>query len=408
LGFPKNKKLGKFRPLLNFICKLLSLTKIFENFYLSKDNDSWKEIMRSIIFHDFLIERGGGERVVNTLAKFFDPLIITCFYNRDYTYEEFKEKRIIHILWFPNEKIVKISPLKILRAIYFFKKHLSRFANFFNNHFDFSIISGFYSIYLAKFLKIPKIYYIQVEPLGYVFEREAYSNYFFLPHRLFYRMFLKKSELENIHSMDKIIANSNYTKNLYEEYFNVKVDRVVYPPVNISKFYFKRHSNFFLCVGRLYPHKRVHIVAKAFTKLKKEKLIIVGSGPLSNYISAISRKYSNIVYLGSVSDEKLRELYATCKAVIYMSEKEPFGIIPIEANASGKPAIVSCEGGLPETIVPGKTGIIVKPPYEENLIKEISSFDYTKFDPIKCIKNAKRFSEKLFLHRIKKEIEGIL
>ena len=132
-------------------------------------------------------------------------------------------------------------------------------------------------------------------------------------------------------------------KNLYEKYFNIRVSRVVYPPIDISKFYFKKYSNFFLCVGRLYPHKRVHIVTKVFTKLKKEKLIIVGRGPLSNYISAISRKFSNIVYLGSVPDDKLRELYATCKAVIYLSEKEPFGIIPIEANASGKPAIVSCE-----------------------------------------------------------------
>ena len=168
--------------------------------------------MRSIIFHDFLIERGGGERVVNTLAKFFDSLIITCFYNRDYTYEEFKEKRIIHNSGFLNNKIASISPLKILRAIYFFKKQLSKFINLFDYHFDFSIISGFYSIYIAKLLKIPKIYYIQTEPLEYVFEREAYSNYSYLPHRLFYRIILKKSEMENIHSIDKIIANSNYTK----------------------------------------------------------------------------------------------------------------------------------------------------------------------------------------------------
>ena len=65
-------------------------------------------------------------------------------------------------------------------------------------------------------------------------------------------------------------------------------------------------------------------------------------------------------------------------------------------------------GGLPETIIPGKTGIIVEPPYEENLIKEISSFDYTKFNPITCIKNAKRFSEEIFLREIKREIKKIL
>ena len=364
--------------------------------------------MRTVIFVDFLIEKGGGERVASTLAKFFNAPIITCFYKEEATYDDFKKMRIMFNSGFLNERIANISPLKILRAVVFFKNQLSKFAEFFNSYFDISIMSGFYSIFSAKFLEIPKIYYIQAEPLELVFEREAYSKKYFSFYRVFYRTFLKKSEVESLRSMDKIIANSQYTKNLYEKYFKVQVDSVIYPPIDISKFYFKAHSNFFLCVGRLYPHKRIHVVAKAFTRLKKERLIIVGSGPLSNYIYTLSRKYSNIVYLGSVSDEKLRELYATCKGVIYLSEKEPFGMVPVEANASGKAAIVSCEGGLPETIVPGKTGIIIEPPYEENLVKEISSFDYRKFNPAICRKNAKKFSKETFLSRIKKEIYGVL
>jgi len=364
--------------------------------------------MRVAIFHDFLIEKGGGERVVNTLAKSFNAEIITSFYKRKSTYENFKNTRIIYNSGIINEKISNLSPIKILRTIFFFKNQLSKFSKFFNSHFDISIFSGFYSIYLTKSINIPKIYYIQAEPLQYVFEREAYTTNRFLFHRIFYRLFLKNMEKENINSMDKIIANSSYTKKIYEEYFKIRVSNVIYPPVNIKNFYFKNHSDFYLCVSRLYPHKRVNLIAKVFTRLRNEKLVIVGSGPLSEYITKLARKYRNIIYLGSVSDSKLRELYATCKAVIYLSEKEPFGIVPIEANASGKAAIVSNEGGLPETIINNKTGVTVDPPYEYNLERVILDFDVSKFNPKVCINNAKKFSEEVFIKRIKKEMYSLL
>ena len=364
--------------------------------------------MRVTIFHDFLIEKGGGERVVGTLAKYFNAKIVTSFYSRKNTYENFKDTSIMYNSGIINEKIAKFSPLKILRSIFFFKNQLSKFSKFFNSHFDISIFSGFYSIYLAKFIDISKIYYIQAEPLEYVFKREVYNSNRFLFHRIFYRLFLENLEKENIESMDKIIANSNYTKKIYEEYFKIRISNVIYPPVNIKKFYFKNYSDFYLYVGRLYLHKRVHLIAKVFSRLKNEKLIIVGSGPLSKYITKLSRKYRNIIYLGAVSDSKLRELYATCKAVIYLSEKEHFGIVPIEANASGKAAIVSNEGGLPETVINGKTGIIIDQPCEHNLERVILDFDVSKFNPKVCINNAKKFSEEVFIKRIKKEMCNLL
>jgi glycosyltransferase involved in cell wall biosynthesis len=56
------------------------------------------------------------------------------------------------------------------------------------------------------------------------------------------------------------------------------------------------------------------------------------------------------------SDEELVELYQTARVTLYLSFAEPFGLVSLEAQACGSPVIVSDEGGLPETIVPGATG----------------------------------------------------
>ncbi|MEM5811452.1 MAG: glycosyltransferase [Candidatus Aenigmatarchaeota archaeon] len=358
---------------------------------------------RCIIFHDFLIERGGGERVVDILSKFLNASIVTWFYEKDLTYDSFKTSKIFYNNNILNKIVIHIKPLKLFGASFFFGKQLRNIKNLFNEIFDIAIFSGFYSVFFAKFLNIPKIYYIQAEPLSYVLKRESYkgkiSSRFY---SLFYKLFLRKLEKDGILSMDKIIANSNYTKKIYEDYFNVKVENVVYPPVDTKKFYFKKIGSFFLLVSRLYPHKRVQVVARVFTKLPDEKLTIVGSGPLSNYIEKLALKHKNIVYLGTVSDKKLRQLYAECKAVIYISEMEHFGIVPVEANASGKPAIVSKEGGLPETIVHEKTGLIIEPPYEDNLMKIIKTFDNYDFSVKECIKSSKRFDIKSFKKNFKK------
>lgn len=360
------------------------------------------------IFHDFLIEKGGGERVVNLLSKIFKAPIVTWFYEKKLTYPELNKAKIFYHKSFLNRVVIRLSPLKLFRATFFFGNQLKNAAKIFNENFDVAIFSGFYSSFFAKFLIIPKIYYIQAESLSYVLERESYRKKISSKiYSLLLKFIFENLEKESLLSMNKIVANSNYTKKIYEDYLGIKIKDVVYPSINTKEFHFKEHGEFFLLVSRLYPHKRVQIVANVFSKLPNQKLIVVGSGPLSSYIRALARKYNNIVYRGRVSDKELKELYGRCKAVIYISEKEPFGLVPIEANASGKPAIVSNEGGLPETIVHGKTGLVINPPYAKNLAKVIQNFEDNNFDIKECIKNSKKFDEKRFKEKFKKIISSL-
>ncbi|MEM5875035.1 MAG: glycosyltransferase [Candidatus Aenigmatarchaeota archaeon] len=358
--------------------------------------------MRIAIFYDFIIERGGVERVIKTISKNFKSKIFTCFYDKDRTYPEFRNLKIFSNKSFFNKPIILNRYAKILRTYYFFNRQLKNFSEYINKNFDIALFSGFYSFYFAKYLKIPKIYYIQAEPFFIALDRIGMD----IKRNILLRKIIRKIynlEKFSLSKMDYIVANSFYTKKIYEDFYNLDVQYVVYPPVNIKGFYYRSLGDFCLYVGRLYLHKRVHVVVEAFKKMDNKKLIIVGDGPLKNYVIKAAKNHKNILYLGNVEDKTLKELYSTAETVVYITEKEPFGLVPVEANASGKPCIVSNEGGLKEIITNKKVGVRINKPYLKNLVNVISNKKHLEYwDKNECIKNAKRFDEKFFVKNFEK------
>lgn len=269
-------------------------------------------------------------------------------------------------------------------------------------NYDIAIFFGFYSILLAPLLSIPKIYYITSEPFEEALKRKQYFIY-----RILLKNFItwySRLEKNCLRSMDAVIALSQYTKRLYESY-GIKVTKVIYPPVEIRKFKRdrKKKGEYFLFVGRLLPHKRPEVLLRVFSKIKNENLLVVGDGPLMNLVKIYSKKFKNIFYIRGVdiSNRELKRIYNKSKAVIYLTEKELFGLVPVEANSLGVPAIVSNEGGLPETIINKKTGLVICPDYEKNLSKIIRNFKNYNFSWEECIEHAKKFDSKTFLQYFK-------
>ncbi len=111
-------------------------------------------------------------------------------------------------------------------------------------------------------------------------------------------------------------------------------------------------------MSRLIPYKRIDLAVDAFTRLGL-KLKIVGSGGRAE--SALrARAGRNVEFVGRVSDDTLRDLYARCRAFVFPGE-EDFGIAPLEANASGRPVIAYAGGGALDTVVDGETGVLFSP-----------------------------------------------
>lgn len=159
----------------------------------------------------------------------------------------------------------------------------------------------------------------------------------------------------------------------------------------------------FLIVGRLVPYKKVDLAIKVFNKLNLP-LVVVGSGSELKKLKKIAGP--NIAFAGTVGDERLIEYYRHAKALIFPQE-EDFGLVPIEAQASGTPVIAYGKGGALETVVSGKTGLFFGEQTISSLTEAVEKFERTNFDPHKCIENAakfdfahfsKSFSEELIKH----------
>jgi glycosyltransferase involved in cell wall biosynthesis len=156
--------------------------------------------------------------------------------------------------------------------------------------------------------------------------------------------------------VDRFVANSrNVQTRIWKTYR--RESEVIHPPVDVDSFYWKPSEDYFLAAGELVPYKRIDTLVRWFSRSGR-RLKIAGSGP--EYATLRAMASSNIEFLGRVTDDELRELYARCRAFLLPGE-EDFGLTPVEALAAGKPVVALGRGGALET-VPGFGGVFYDAP----------------------------------------------
>ncbi|HEY1221588.1 MAG: glycosyltransferase [Bryobacteraceae bacterium] len=192
--------------------------------------------------------------------------------------------------------------------------------------------------------------------------------------------------------VDHFVANSRNVQTRIRKTYRRDSD-VVHPPVEVDSFYWKPPDDYFLIVSGLVPYKRVDTAVRVFTRSGR-RLMVAGAGPEYRRLKAAAG--SNITLLGRVPEEDLRELYARCRALILPGE-EDFGLTPVEALASGKPVIALGRGGALET-VPASGGVLYQDASDECLEAAIHRFENVEahFRPSTLQAHARRFSPAKF------------
>lgn len=144
-------------------------------------------------------------------------------------------------------------------------------------------------------------------------------------------------------------------------------------------------GDYFLYFGRLSREKGIRTLIKAFIKARvEEKLYIVGSGPEEDRLRIMVRKLGmedKILFLGFKSGNELKEIVANALCVCLPSEwyeNGPYSIL--EAQALGRPAIVSDYGGLPELVEDGRTGYITEAGNVHDLTRKIRKMSHSQMD----------------------------
>lgn len=203
---------------------------------------------------------------------------------------------------------------------------------------------------------------------------------------------------------DIYLATCENVKKRIKRYYE-RDSEVIYPPVDTKKFHPKPYTlepkPYFLVVSRLVGYKKVDLVIKVFNQLALP-LKIIGTGTQMRNLRRKAKK--NIEFLGQLTDKELLGYYQRCQAVIFPQE-EDFGLVPLEAQACGKPVIAYRKGGALETVIEGKTGLFFTPQTPGGLVKTIKKFGVMKFDPQACRQNAERFNQERFKKAIKEFVE---
>lgn len=197
------------------------------------------------------------------------------------------------------------------------------------------------------------------------------------------------------------VANSEITRDRISRIYGRDAD-VLHPPVLVERFSPGDPGDYLLFVGQIVRHKRVDVAIEA-ARLAGRRIKVVGSGP---DLDGLRERYRDpgVEFLGSVSDPDLGGLYAGCAGLV-VANVEEFGIAAVEAQASGRPVIAVDRGGVRETVLPGKTGLLVEGEDAESLAEAIRSADFDRFDPELIAAHAQRFSSDEFRRRFRLLVE---
>ena len=357
--------------------------------------------MKIALVHDYLVQYGGAERVLECFCELFPYApIYTIVYDEEAMRGKFKNKNI-QTSFLQKYKLARVRhrlfPLLMPVAI---------------EQFDFrkyDIVLSDSSSYAKGIITGPETLHISYmhTPMRYAWDDcQKYTQDFsfpafikkLVPPAMNYLRIWDRASSERV---DKFIANSNFVAKRIKKYYG-KDAAVINPPVDVENFYIDRNpENYFLMVGRLIAYKRHDIAIEAFNKLKIP-LKIIGRGPEMKRLKKIAGP--NIEFLERVSDEKLAQYYARCRAFIFPQE-EDFGIVAIEAMASGKPIIAFRGGDIPEHMEEGRMGIFFDSQTPEDIFDAVGKFKENDYDPDYIREKSKKFDREIFKSKIRSCIE---
>lgn len=311
--------------------------------------------MRVALVHDWLTGMRGGEKVLEAIIELFPDATL-------YT--------LVHV---PGATSARIESVPIRTAFTQRLPGVFRHYRWYLPLFPLAVESfrfeGFDLVLSSSHCAakgarppdgVPHICYCHT-PMRYVWDR--FEDYFGNgpSARLLYgpmAHLLRRWDRRSSKRVDHFVANSAYVAERIRRYYGRDVGAVIPPPVDTDFFTPAKggesDGDYFLVVSALVPYKRVDLVLEAFRN-RPEPLVVAGSGPSRAMLERLAGP--NVRFRGFVADDELRELYRGCRAVL-LPGVEDFGIVPLEAQACGKPVVALGEGGAVETVLDGETGVL--------------------------------------------------
>jgi glycosyltransferase involved in cell wall biosynthesis len=354
--------------------------------------------MKVALVHDYLIEAGGAERVLFVLSQMYpEAPIYTALYKRGGSaYSIFKDRSIVESKWAPILKIGRLySYLRFLIPWVWKSMDLS----------EYDLVITSCSGYIARGFKVKPgakvIAYCHTPPrwlYGYDTPTGAQDKWWGRVFMWLVGPGLRYFDFKSAQRVDQWIANSKEVAKRIEKFYR-KTSTVVYPPIEVVKAGEKiKKGDYYLMISRIVGGKGLLQAVRAFKQLKI---------PLKVVGEVVDQKLgSQVESLGRVSDLELAKLYSEARGFVALSKDEDFGMTVVESMMYGVPVLAYKGGGYLETVIPGKTGVLVEEMSSLAIGAAIKQMEATKWDEKEIKQWAANFSREKFERKIQKVVGG--
>ncbi len=368
---------------------------------------------RIALVQDYLKEYGGAEAVFETLADIFpDADIYTTLYCPRFfgPHRKRLEKKWgsrIHQSFFKYIPFAYkiISPLRLLSPLAF------KLFNFSSYDLIITSATGAYFPNALRKKNAKLICYCHTPP-RYLYGLPTARNLKKYPLLNFLASianhFLRLFDFKYAENVDQYIANSATTAARIKKFYR-RDAIVINPPIDLptasplSKGDAAKPrgiGSYYLTGGRLARAKRYDIAIEACNQLKAP--LKVFGRDFAGFESELRKiSGSTIEFLGEVTQEEKAKLFSRASAYLFCSDNEDFGMVSVEAQSYGCPVVGYKSGGITETVIDGKTGILfdqLTPDSCANAIEKLNKLNLKSSD---CIKNSQKFSTENFIKKIR-------
>jgi len=345
-----------------------------------------------VIVHDYLGQLGGAERVVEEMCAVYpDAPVFTSFYAPDRTYASFRE-RDVRTTWLQHGPAIA-SRHKAYLPLYPLAFETMRLP-------PCDVVLSSSSAF-AKGVHAPPgavhICYCHA-PARFAWryddyvEREASVSPVLAAGLRPLMGAMRAWDVRTNRGVDMLIGNSEVTRRRIREYYG-RESVLLYPPVDVDRFRVSEDvEDFYLVISRLVGYKRVDLAVEAAT-LTGRHLVVAGEGPARGQLEQTAG--DTVEFLGRVPDETVASLLSRCRALLFCGE-EDFGIVPVEAMASGRPVIAYRAGGALETVQDGLTGVFFGDQTPESLAGAMDELEGSRIDRSACTSRAFDFRPEVF------------
>lgn len=349
------------------------------------------------LIHDMFLYRGGAERFNIMLARSLGADISALFFSTD---------GLDPASMGFSGKLIPFGEnryRKGLRQIYL--KWRVLFHTKFLREYDTVIFSNDCLSAIRNARKdARKIYYAHSIPRYLFDQREFYYRkvpFILRPAYVLIRALFERMYRRELEQVDEIYVNSTNLQTTMKRYLG-RESEIIHPPVDMDYFVpTEDKKDYYISFSKLSSLKRVARAVEAFREMPDKKLLIIygQNDPQKEEIVELARGCGNIEFLTLADNNELPKYVAGAIATVFIAKNEDFGMVALESMSCGVPVIGVDEGGIRETVLDGKTGILLSPEAGKEELREA----VRKLDPAlalsmkdDCMKRADEFSLKRF------------